>query len=150
MMSYYSPLLSSFEKNQKYSIKSLIELFNKFWNLDNYKKIWDKDNLVIEIRSEGTELSNDFYLIKIAYRQLKSEFKGNGDVEILVNFLYEPSLRILWDKVLKSVEVLEGDKKSNYIVSTWAKSPTFFMSDRESLEKRCIYKNPEDHSIYIM
>ena len=145
-----SPLLSSFEKNQKYSIKSLIELFNKFWNLDNYKKIWDKDNLVIEIRSEGTELSNDFYLIKIAYRQLKSEFKGNGDVEILVNFLYEPSLRILWDKVLKSVEVLEGDKTSNYIVSTWAKSPTFFMSDRESLEKRCIYKNPQDHCIYIM
>ena len=24
------------------------------------------------------------------------------------------------------------------------------MSDRESLEKRCIYKNPEDNAIYIM
>ena len=145
-----SPLLSNFEKNQKYTKRSLIELFNKFWNLDNYKKVWDKDNLLIEIRSEGTDLCNEFSLIKISYRQLKTEFKENADIEILVDFLYEPKLRIAWDKVLKNVEVLEGEKKTNYVCSTWAKSPTFFMSDRESLEKRCIYKNTEDNAIYIM
>jgi hypothetical protein len=145
-----SPLLSDFEKNQKYTKKSLIELFNKFWNLDNYKKVWDKDNLLIEIRSEGTEFCNDFNLIKIAYRQLKTEFKENADIEIIVKFLYEPQLRVSWDKILKSLEILDGDKNTNYICSTWAKSPTFFMSDRESLEKRCIYKNPEDNAIYIM
>lgn len=145
-----SPLLSNFEKNQKYTRKSFIDLFNKFWNLDNYKKIWDKENLIIEIRSEGTDLNNEFNLIKISYRQLKSVFKENGDIKIIVDFLYEPKIRVLWDKVLKTVEVLEGDKKTNYICSTWAKSPTFFMSERESLEKRFIYKDPNNNSFYIM
>ena len=89
-------------------------------------------------------------LIKISYRQLKSVFKENGDIKIIVDFLYEPKIRVLWDKVLKTVEVLEGDKKTNYICSTWAKSPTFFMSERESLEKRFIYKDPNNNSFYIM
>ena len=145
-----SPLLSDFEKNQKYTKKYLVELFNKFWNLDNYKKIWDKDNLVIELRSEGTDFCKDFNLIKIAYRQLKTEFKENADIEILVKFLYEPQFRVSWDKILKNLDILDGEKNINYVCSTWAKSPTFFMSDRESLEKRCIYKNPEDNAIYIM
>ena len=145
-----SPIISDFEKDQKFTKKNFIDLFNKFWNLDNYKKVWDKDNLIIEIRSEGTEIKNEINIIKISYRQLKKEFNENADIEILLDFLYEPSLRILWDKVLKNIEVLEGNKKTNYIISTWAKSPVFFMSERESLEKRFIYKNPEENAIYIM
>ena len=147
-----SPLLYNFEKELhfKFTRKNLIETFNKFWSLDKYKKVWDKDNLIIEIRDEGSDFNNEFNLIKISYRQLKTEFNMSTDIKMIVDFFYEPSLRILWDNVLKNLEILEGDKKSNYIISTWAKSPVFFMSERESLEKRFLYKSPEENAYYIM
>ena len=145
-----SPLICDFEKEFKFTKQSLIDLFNKFWEFDKYKKVWDKDNLIIEIRSEGTTINNEFNLIKISYKQLKSEFNGNSDIQTIVHFIYKQKLRILWDKVLKNIEILEGDENTNYIVSTWAKSPIFFMSERESLEKRFIYKSPEENAFYIM
>ena len=147
-----SPLLYNFEKELhfKFTRKNLVETFNKFWSLDKYKKVWEKDNLIIEIRDEGSDFNNEFNLIKISYRQLKKELNMSTDIKMIVDFFYEPSLRILWDNVLKNLEILEGDKKSNYIISTWAKSPVFFMSERESLEKRFLYKSPEENAYYIM
>ena len=145
-----SPLINNFEKGQKFTRKSLIETFNKFWALDKYKKIWDKENLLIEIRAEGTELNNECNLIKISYRQSKKEFNGNDDLQVIVDFFYEPTLRIKWDSVLKKIDILDGDKKTNYVISTWAKSPVFFMSERESLEKRFIFKIPEENAFYIL
>ena len=147
-----SPLIYNFEKELKFKFtrKNLIETFNKFWSLDKYKKVWEKDNLIIEIRDEGSDFNNEFNLIKISYRQLKTEFNMSTDIKMIVDFFYEPSLRILWDNVLKNLEILEGDKKSNYIISTWAKSPVFFMSERESLEKRFLFKSPEEKAYYIM
>ena len=145
-----SPLICNFEKEQKFTKKNLTELFNKYWVFDKFKKVWDKDNLIIEIRAEGTDINNEFSLIKISYKQLKSEFKDNSDLQTIVNFIYEQKLRILWDKVLKNIEILEGDQTKNFIVSTWAKSPVFFVSERESLEKRFIYENPEENAFYIM
>ena len=145
-----SPLICDFEKELKFTKQSLIDLFNKFWVLDKYKKVWDKENLIIEIRTEGTTINNEFNLIKISYRQLKSEFNENSDIQTIVNFIYKQNIRTLWDKVLKSIEILEGDEKTNFIVSTWAKSPAFFMSERESLEKRFIYKSLEENAFYIM
>ena len=145
-----SPLLCDFEKNIKFTKNGLIDLFNKFWALNNYKKVWDKENLIIDIRSEGTEINNECNLIKISFKQLKTDFKENCDIEILVDFMYNPNIRIKWDKILKSLDILEGECKRNYIISTWAKSPVFFMSERESLEKRFIYKSPDENAIYIM
>ena len=58
-----SALISDFEKNFIFTKSNLIEIFDKFWSLDKYKKIWDKDNLIIEIRSEGTDINNQFNLI---------------------------------------------------------------------------------------
>ena len=145
-----SPLINSFEKAEKFTRKALMEEFNKFWTLDKYKKVWDKDNLIIELREEGTDLNNEFNLIKISYRQLKTEFNGNTEIKAIVDFIYEPTIRSLWDKVLKRIDILDGDKKTNYVLSTWAKSPVFFISERESFEKRFIYENPEEKAYYII
>ena len=145
-----SSLFCDFEKNLKFTKNGLIELFNKFWALDNYKRVWDKENLIIEIRAEGTEFNNENNLIKISYKQLKTDFKENCDIETLVDFMYNPKIRILWDNALKNIDILEGDCKRNYIINTWAKSPVFFVSERESIEKRFIYKSPDENAIYIM
>ena len=45
--------------------------------------------MVIEKKSEGTNLNNEFNLIKVSYRQLESVFKDNPDMQILVDFLYK-------------------------------------------------------------
>ena len=145
-----SPLISNFEKNIIFTKSNLIELFDKFWNLDKYKKIWDKDNLIIEIRAEGTEINKEFNLIKIIYRQNKSAFKENSDIQTLIDFLYIPSLRIKWDKFLKNLEVLDGNVEFSYVIGSLAKPPVFLMSQRESVEKRFIFKNKERNGIYVM
>ena len=128
----------------------MIGFFDKFWGLDKYKKIWDKDNLQIELRSEGTDINNQFNLIKVSYKQPKKILNENSDIQTIVDFLYIPTLRIKWDKILKNLELLDGNIESNYVISTLAKSPVFLMSERESIEKRFIFKNEEGNAIYIM
>ena len=145
-----SALISDFEKNFIFTKSNLIEIFDKFWSLDKYKKIWDKDNLIIEIRSEGTDINNQFNLIKVSYRQIKSSLKENADIQTLIDFIYIPSLRTKWDKLLKNLELLDGNNESNYVISSIAKSPVFIMSERESIEKRFIFKNKEGNTYYVM
>ena len=145
-----SPLISDFEKNIIFTKSNLIEIFDKLWNLDKYKKIWDKDNLNIEIRSEGTDINNQFHLIKVTYRQIKSSLKENADIQTLIDFLYLPALRTKWDKILKNLELIDGNIGANYVISSIAKSPVFLMSERESIEKRFIFKNNEGNAIYVM
>ena len=145
-----SPLICDFEKNIIFTKGNLIELFDKYWKIDKYKKIWDKDNLIIEINSEGTDINNKFNLIKVTYKQKKAEFNENCDIQTIIDFLYFPSLRLKWDKILKNFELIEGNIESNYIIRSLAKAPTFLMSERESLEKKFIFKNKEGNSIYII
>ena len=68
----------------------------------------------------------------------------------MIDFLYIPSLRLKWDKFLKKLEVLDGDIEFNYVISSLAKPPVFLMSQRESVEKRFIFKGKEGKSIYVM
>ena len=145
-----SPLISDYEKTLIFTKGNLISLFDKLWNLDKFKKVWDKDNLFIEIRTEGTEINNQFYLIKLLYRQIKAKLKSNADIETLIDFIYIPSLRLKWDKIFKSLDIYDGNNESNYVVNSIAKSPVFIMSERESIEKRFIFKSKDGNAYYIM
>ena len=145
-----SPLISDFEKNIIFTKENLIELFDKYWKIDKYRKIWDKDNLIIEINSEGTDINNKFNLIKISYKQKKEIFKDNADIQTLFDFLYIPDLRLKWDKLLKNLEILDGKNESNYVLNSLAKSPTFLMSERDCIEKKFIFKNKEGNIIYAI
>ena len=145
-----SPLICDFEKNIIFTKGNLIELFDKYWKIDKYKKIWDKDNLIIEINSEGTDINNKFNLIKISYKQKKEIFKDNADIQTLFDFLYIPDLRLKWDKLLKNLEILDGKNESNYVLNSLAKSPTFLMSERDCIEKKFIFKNKEGNIIYAI
>ena len=64
--------------------------------------------------------------------------------------MYFPSLRLKWDKILKNFELIEGNIESNYIIRSLAKAPTFLMSERESLEKKFIFKNKDGNGMYII
>ena len=145
-----SPLISDFEKNIIFTKNSLIKLFDKYWNMDTYENIYNKENLIIDIDSKGTDLNNQLPLVKEAYRQKKSVFKENADLQTLVDLMYIPSIRTKWDKLLKDMELKDGNIDSNYVMSSFSKAPTFFMSDRECLEKKFVFKNKQGNAFYIM
>jgi hypothetical protein len=143
-----SPLICEYEKNIiTFTKNGLIKLFDEFMNLDGFQSIWNKNNLSIEIRYEGTPMNNKFYLVKGIYKLKKSDLKYNNDIDSIVHFCYDMNFRMMWDEAIKSVEKYEGNDYS-YIVCTWGKSPVFFVSERETIEKRFLFKKGD--IIYIM
>ena len=148
LLSPDSPLICDYEKNViTFTKNGLIKLFDNLWALDNFKKVYEKDNLLIEIRYEGTPMNDKFYLIKMKYELPKSDLEYNKDIESIMDYCYELDLRRMWDEALKSIEKYEGNDNV-YIVCTWGKSPVFFVSERETIEKR--FRFNHGNSTYVM
>lgn len=143
-----SPLICDYEKNViTFTHNGFLDLLNSLWNLDSYKSVYDKDDLSILLRYEGTPMNSKFYLIKIIYKIKKSELKYNKDTDSIMDYCYDVKLRMLWDDALRAYERYEGTD-SAFIICTWAKSPVFFVSERETIEKRFRFK--KDNDVYIM
>ena len=143
-----SPLICDYEKGViTFTHNGFIYLFNSLWDLDNYKNVYDKDDLTISLRYEGTVMNSKFFLIKMIYKLKKSDLKYNKDIESIMDYCYDINLRMLWDDALKLYERYEGNDKA-FIICTWAKSPAFFISERETIEKR--FRFTKDNAVYIM
>ena len=143
-----SPLICDYEKNViTFTHNGFLDLLNSLWNLDSYKSVYDKDDLSILLRYEGTPMNSKFYLIKIIYKIKKSQLKYNKDTDSIMDYCYDIKLRMLWDDALRAYERYEGTD-SAFIICTWAKSPVFFVSERETIEKRFRFK--KDNDVYIM
>ena len=144
LISEDSNLICEYEKNKiTFTKNGLFEFFNKLFSLTEFKPLWDKDNLKIEIRDEGTPLTNEFCLVRATYTQKKSELGLNKSIENQLKFTYNPKFRTIWDEVIKEIKIFEGNDK-NYVVMSWANSPCFLMSERYAIEKRFIVnKNNE-------
>ena len=143
-----SPLICDYEKERiTFTKNGLINLFDKLWALDNYKIVHDKDNLLIDIRYEGTPMNQKFYLIRMIYKLKKSDLKYNKDPDSIMDYCYDLKLRPMWDESLKLYEKYEGTDNA-FIVCTWGKSPAFFISERETIEKRFRFK--KGNSVYVM
>lgn len=143
-----SPLICDYEKNViTFTHNGFLDLLNSLWNLDSYKSVYDKDDLSILLRYEGTPMNSKFYLIKIIYKIKKSQLKYNKDTDSIMDYCYDVKLRMLWDDALRAYERYEGSD-SAFIICTWAKSPVFFVSERETIEKRFRFK--KDNDVYIM
>jgi hypothetical protein len=143
-----SPLICDYEKERiTFTKNGLINLFDKLWVLDNYKCVYDKDNLIIDLRYEGTPMNQKFYLIRMVYKLKKAELKYNKDTDSMMDYCYDLNLRVLWDDALKKYEKYEGTDTA-FIVCTWGKSPVFFVSERETIEKR--FRFNRGNSTYVM
>ena len=143
-----SPLICDYEKGViTFTRNGFIKLFDELWVLENYKTVWDKDDMFISVRYEGTPMNNKFYLIKMIVKLKKSELKYNKDKDSIMDYCYDLTLRRIWDDALKLIERYEGND-TNYIVCTWGKSPVFFVSERETIEKR--FRFSKDNSTYVM
>ena len=143
-----SPLICEYEKGIiTFTINGFVNLYNSLWDLENYKSIYDKDDLSILIRYEGTPMNSKFYLIKVIYKLKKSDLKYNNDIDSIIDYCYDVKFRMLWDDALKSYDKYEGTDNA-FIICTWGKSPVFFVSERETIEKR--FRFAKDNSVYIM
>ena len=145
-----SPLILDYEKNIKFTKKGLVEIWDNFWALDNFKRIWDKDDLIIEIRNEGTFITTQYCLIKIIFRVNKNKLNNNTDLDTVLAFFYDPKIRPNWDQVIREIHIYDGNPFNCYIHTMLAKKPVFFMTDRESLEKKFIFKNSKGDVRYVM
>ena len=143
-----SPLICDYEKGViTFTHNGFIKLYNSLWNLDNYKSIYDKNDLSILLRYEGTPMNSKFYLIKEIYKIKKTELKYNKDVQSILDYCYDVKFRMLWDEAIKAYDKYEGNDNA-FIICTWGKSPVFFVSERETIEKR--FRFAKDNSVYIM
>lgn len=108
--------------------------------LDNltYAPLYNKNNLEINIRREGSPLNSTFFLFRSVYTQRKSELGENANVPNIVRLMYRIEDRVKWDTTLKLVKKYEGDEKV-FVVRTWCHSVVFFISEREGLEKRMMF-----------
>jgi len=66
----------------------------------------------------------------------KSSFKNKITIQDLRDMMYDPNRRANWDENVKSMNIVEGDYPNSYIIKTWMKSPVFFISERDILDKR--------------
>jgi hypothetical protein len=143
-----SKIILDYERNKiTFTKKGFVDFFKYCENLDNYKNYWNKDNLTIDIRLEGSPISDKFCLIKTKYIYYKNEFNENINIIDLIKFQYDVNLRKKWDTAFKNIEKIEGSDEA-FIVSSWAKSPIFLISEREGIEKRFIFKY-EDNCYYV-
>ena len=143
-----SPLICDYEKGViTFTHNGFVNLYNSLWNLDNYKSIYDKNDLSILVRYEGTPMNSKFYLIKEIYRIKKTDLKYNKDVQSILDYCYDVKFRMLWDEAIKAYDKYEGNDNA-FIICTWGKSPVFFVSERETIEKR--FRFAKDNSVYIM
>ena len=143
-----SPLICDYEKGViTFTHNGFVNLYNSLWNLDNYKSIYDKNDLSILVRYEGTPMNSKFYLIKEIYKVKKTELKYNKDIQSILDYCYDVKFRMLWDEAIKSYDKYEGNDNA-FIICTWGKSPVFFVSERETIEKR--FRFEKDNSVYIM
>ena len=143
-----SPLICDYEKGKiTFTKNGFLDLYNYLWNLENFKSVYDKDDLAISLRYEGTPMNSVFYLIKIVYKIKKADLKYNKDIDSIIDYCYDVKFRMLWDEALRAYELYEGTENA-FIICTWAKSPVFFVSERETIEKRFRFK--KDNAVYIM
>lgn len=110
-------------------------------SLDNlpYAPLYNKNHLEITIRREGSPLSSKFYLFRSIYTQKKSELGENANVPNIVRLMYRIEDRVKWDPTLKLLKKYEGDENV-FVVRTWCHSLVFFISEREGLEKRMMFR----------
>lgn len=50
--------------------------------------------------------------------------------------MFDPTNRILWDKSLKDIKVIDKLNNESYLCHTWSKSPMVLVSERDFIDKK--------------
>ena len=142
-----SPLICPYEYGKiTFTKNGLVSLFNILNNMEGYKEYYNKNNLQLEVKTTGSPVNSEFYLIKSIYLQNKKDLGTNASYDNIIKLMYNVKDRIKWDKAVKQLEQFEGNENV-FVIRTWAHS-FMMISERESIEKRFIFKY-DDGAHYV-
>jgi hypothetical protein len=131
---------SDIEKDKiRYTKRSIIALFNKTFDDTEFKNIHNKPPLTLDVKSSGTFITNKLQITRNIYTAPISSFPKGVSLRMISRYMLNVKERSSWDKSLKSYTIIEGNengKEIRCIVHNWMKSPMFFVSERDLVEKR--------------
>ena len=124
-----------------YSKRSIIAMFNAafFDKNEEFIEIYNKEPLIIAIKSSGSFISEQFQVIRSVYTVNKNIYPPNTTIRMITKYLIYIKERNSWDSHLKSYKVIEGSeegKEVKCLVQNWTKSPMFLVSEIDIIEKR--------------
>lgn len=135
----YAKFLNKAEKaaNINYSEKDVVENLDKYFNNSNYnfKKIYEKDNLIFYCKEDGSDLSKDIILLKMQYKTPKDSFGLGTTIKQIASYIKNGEHREQWDVGLRKQDILEEFAHFDIFRRTMNK-PVFFISERDFVDKR--------------
>ena len=140
------------EKNIIFSKEKIIEISNTYINNQaDYKIIYNKNSLIFSVNEKGSYVSNSFPIVKMHFAIPKNLYnKKNINKEDFIKAIRIPEKRKTWDTSIKEYKIIEQKNDFN-IIHTILKSPGFFISERDTIEKKIefTYTNNDNIEEYI-
>ena len=133
---------SDIEKNKIiYSKRSIIALIKEAFDDKNneFEEIHNEESLQISVKSKGSMITDQFQVVRSLYKINKDIYPPKSTIRMIFKYLNFIKERSSWDSQLKLYKILEGTeegKEVKCIVHNWLKSPMFFVSERDIIDKR--------------
>ena len=91
----------------------------------------------IYIKESGSIFSSQYPMIKMYYKIPKSAFtRPNVTVKLLDEYMNDPEKRLKFDNTIRAYKIIERINKEVYLLHYICKSPMFFVSERDVVDKR--------------
>jgi hypothetical protein len=128
-----SPNFKSIFTREK-MINFIEELIN---DKTTFTPLINKNGFDIYIRESGSIFSSQFPMIKMYYKIPKSAFtRPNVTVKLIDEYMNEPEKRLKFDNTIRTYKIIERINKEVYLLHYICKSPMFFVSERDVVDKR--------------
>ena len=134
---------NDFEKNKIiYSKRTIIALIKEAFTDKNneFENLYDdNESLQISVKSTGSMINDQFQVVRSVYKINKDVYPPKTTIRMIFRYLNFIKERSSWDSQLKLYKILEGSedgKEVKCIVHNWLKSPMFFVSERDIIDKR--------------
>ena len=115
-------------------IKFIEELIN---DKTSFTPLINKNGFDIYIKETGSIFSSQFPMIKMYYKIPKSSFtRKNVTVKLIDEYMNDPEKRLKFDNSIRAYKIIERINKEVYLLHYICKSPMFFVSERDVVDKR--------------
>ena len=132
----------------KYSKRSIVAMLDAAFADNDYQELYNKNNLILAINPKGSILTKDFQVVRSDFKYSKTNFPEKTTLKMIVKYMFYTGPRNEYDDQLKLYKVVEGDESSKCILHNWQKSPIFFISERDSVDKKCEFLQDGAYYLY--
>ena len=128
-----SPNFKSIFTKEK-MINFIEELIN---DKTSFTPLVNQNGFDIYIKESGSIFSSQYPMIKMYYKIPKSAFtRQNVTVKLIDEYMNDPEKRLKFDNTIRAYKIIERINKEVYLLHYICKSPMFFVSERDVVDKR--------------